>query len=314
MSVVLVGANGLARLGLGVETLRAQTRAGDLEVILVCPRAEGPPVPGGLGSLRVVEVGPIADVDRAAAAGIRQASAPLVAILEDHAFPRPTWAAELIVAAEGPWTAIGSGFDNANPRFSLSWANLLMAYGNWVGDPEAGETESISRHNLVLRRDALARHDGDLERLLGRDGGLLDLLRAEGARFALAPKARVRHLNPSRLDSTVRLRVDAGRLAAASRVRSEGWSVRRRALYAAASPLIPLARGLPLRRAVSDSGLGPRALGALGLALTLDAAGQAAGFVRGAGGSARRLVDFELDREIHLRRVDRAELPRLAEG
>jgi Glycosyl transferase family 2 len=63
---------------------------------------------------RVVEVGTINSTARARATGVRHASAPVVALTEDHAYPAPGWAEALINAHKEGWAAVGPVMANAN--------------------------------------------------------------------------------------------------------------------------------------------------------------------------------------------------------
>src|SRR5262245_39100136 len=58
-------------------------------------------------------------------AGIRAARAPVVAYVEEHSFPEPTWAEALINAHDGPYAAVGSTIGNANPDTLCSWINMF---------------------------------------------------------------------------------------------------------------------------------------------------------------------------------------------
>jgi hypothetical protein len=313
MSVVVVTLDRFRTMRRTAGALRAQTARARIELILIGPTEEGlaerdPRETDGFFAVHTVAVGPIENVDRAAAHGIRMAKAPVVAIIEDHAYPEPEWAEAVLRAHEGPWAAVGAVMENANPGTALSWANLLLAYGAWVEPVAGGETVSISRHNLSFKRLVLEQFGEGLESYLGRDGGLLQRLRADGHRFYLEPAARVHHANPSRLSATVTLRLNAGRLAGATRSRLEQWSPLRRTLYVLGGPLIPVFRARPLHRKVFRAGLFPRAYPALLLCLVLDGIGQMLGFALGPGESAQTLSDFEVGRPRHMTARDRHDL------
>lgn len=315
MSVVLVTPDRFATIRRTVRFLRAQTVRPRLELILVGPSGDGLAEHearelDGFFSVQQLAVGPIDNVDRAAARGIARAAAPIVALVEDHAFPDAGWAEALIDAHRGPWAAVGSVVLNANPESPLSWTNLILAYGFWTEPVTGGETAHVSRHNISFKREVLAEFGDGLEALMGRDGGLLQRLQQRGHRFYLEPAARIYHANPSLLASTVELRFNGGRLYGATRARTENWSATRRLLYVAGSPLIPVMRGRPLFRKVLAA-RGPKSAGlypAFLMGLALDGLGQAVGYALGPGDTARRLADFEVDRLRHVTGRDRAQL------
>ena len=173
-------------------------------------------------SLTIVPVGPITDADRSLAAGVRATHAAVVAIIEDHAYPEPEWAEALVDAHHGPWAIVGPSFENANPASSFSWANMFIAYGRWVRARESGAVDEVSRHNLSAKRDVLVGYGEELEDRLVRGGGLLEDVRERGYELYLEPGAKVHHVNPSKLSSTLRLRIDSGRLHAARRAHGAG--------------------------------------------------------------------------------------------
>jgi hypothetical protein len=313
MSVVVVTRNTFSSIRRTVRFLHAQTAADRIELILVGPEDSScddrrPAETAGFAAVVIVAAGPIDDVDRASASGIRRASAPIVGLVEDHAFPEPEWAEALIAAHAGPWAAVGSAFANGNPGSALSWANLLLAYGSWTEPVRGGETRNVSRHNISYKREALRPHLDDLENLIGRGGALLATLLAEGHSFYMEPGARIAHLNVSRLAPTVALRLDAGRLYAHARARQEGWSFAKRALYVALWPLVPVMRIRPLLPKIAGNGLGNRARGALGFAVLLDGLGQTVGYALGPGGARERLVAMEFDRGRMMRPAERRHL------
>ena len=240
---------------------------------------------------------------------MRAAHAAVVAIIEGHAYPEPEWAEALVDAHHGPWAIVGPSFENANPASVFSWANMFIAYGRWVRARESGAVDEVSRHNLSAKRDVLVGYGEELEGRLVRGGGLLEDVRERGYELYLEPGAKVHHVNPSRLSSTLRLRIDSGRLHAARRAQRGRWSVTRRAVYVTGSPLIPFVR---LSQLVPTLYARPslrrplmRSLPAMCVALAADAVGQAAGFAAGPGGSEARLAVFELHRWKQVRKADR---------
>lgn len=322
LSVVLVTSSGFDNIRRTVRHLRAQTVRPRLELVIVAPSEAAvadrqPHETEGFQRVAVVAVGPIDNVDTSAAPGIRHATAPVVAVIEDHAFPEPTWAEALIDAHRGAYAGVGTAVLNANPSGLLSWTNMLIAYGRWGERAAPGEIDDIPRHNSSFKRDALLAYGDRLEQLLGREGGLLQRLRQDGHSFYLEPSARIAHVNPSRLSSTADLRFNAGRLYGAKRATRHRWSMAKRLLYAAGAPLIPLVRFQRLRKDLFGAGersdLTPLVQPALLLGLTFDALGQMTGYLFGPGGSLDKLAVFEMDRRDHITARDREALKETVE-
>jgi hypothetical protein len=315
LSVVTATPDGFGRLRILLRHLAAQTIAGRLELIVVAPDevpmdAKCAEVVAALGRVTVLPVGPIDDADRSLAQGVRKAQAPVVALVEDHAYPEPEWAEALVAAHRGPWAAVGPAFRNANPGSGFSWANMLLAYGHWTGRDEPGAMPYIARHNSSFKLDVLLSYGEELELRLARSGGLLEDLARQGKVLYFEPRAKIAHVNPSRLVSTLKVRFDSGRLSAATRVEREAWSSKRRLKHVLGFPLIPVGRFrgvLEVIRPVPElRARFPKTLPALVLALGADAVGQAVGFALGPGRAEERIRSYELYRRPLVRSADRA--------
>lgn len=315
MSIVLVALTDYSSIRRVVRYLRAQTIREQLELILVAPDAAAlttcPPEDlQGFYSVRHIFAGAITDREVASTLGIVHAAAPVVALVENHAYPDPEWAACLVEAHAGPWAAVGPAVLNGNPGI-LSWTNMLLSYGGWPESRARGEVSEIALHNSSFKRDILLSYGPRLSELLTRSGGLLERLRADGHRLLFEPRARIHHVNPSTLMATLHIRVKAGQLYAATRASSESWSAPKRMLYALGSPMLPAIRlattGVVLfggRRGTAALQLVPHLLAGL----VLDAAGQMMGYAFGPGNTADDLAHFELVRFIHLNALDQRTL------
>lgn len=299
LSVVLVAPEGYEPVREVIRQLRAQTVKDRVEVVVVGSSAAAPHDAqlDGLAGV-VFEAASTRSQAVAFTAGIRAASAPVVALCEDHAYPEPRWAEALIEAHRKPYAAVGPVLVNANPS-ALSWGNLLLGYWKWVEPAPAGVVDELPSVNVAYKRDALLALGDRLTPLLEREGGVLDALRASGGQLYLEPAARIHHVNVSAVGASVLLRFAAGRLYAATRARRERWPAPRRLLYAAGAPLIPVARYVRMSRELRARGV-PRSRDVkLGLvaSLGLDAVGQMVGFLGGAGRSRARLDLAEVHRD-----------------
>ncbi len=306
LSVVIVTPDCYETIRKTVRHLRAQTVTGRLELVIVAPSAEQ------LGlddrelkeflQFRVVEVGAVESIARAYAAGIRQASAPVVVLSEDHSFPEPGWAEALIERHREPWAVVGPVVRNANPDGLISWADFLLGYGAWLDPTPAGEIDHLPGHNSSYKRAILLDYDPELEDLLGAEYVLHWDLTRKGHRFYLEAAAKTAHVNFGRFRPWILYLVHAGRVFAAARARR--WPLRRRILYAGGAPLIPLVRlwriRSDLRRPGRPSHLWPRVVPALLVGLTVDAMGQALGYALGAGNASQKLSYFEFHRDRHM--------------
>ncbi|HYN89764.1 MAG TPA: glycosyltransferase [Ardenticatenaceae bacterium] len=309
MSVVIV-TDTYSSIRKTMRHLRAQTVNDRLEVVIVAPSRDALGLDeserDGFQRVQVIEVGPLESLSWARAAGIRQASAPLVALAENHCYPDPHWAEALVEAHQQPWAAVGPAIGNANPDTLVSWSNLYIDYGPWVEPVPAGEIDDLPGHNSSYKRALLLEYGDRLETMLEAETTLHWDLRARGYRLYLEPEARTLHLNVSLPSSWLAERFWTGRRFAAARAQNQHWSPLKRAAYAGGAPLIPLVRLARLWPQVRRRpALFPRILPALMVGLAVSAAGEMVGYALGSGISMEKTVAVEMDKGAHLVSAER---------
>jgi hypothetical protein len=311
MSVIVITPDSYSTVRKTIRRLRAQSVSHQLEIVLVVPSAQGASIDraelDSFCGIQIVEIGDMTSTARARAAGVQRATAPVVAFVEDHSFPAKGWAEALIQAHRQPWAAVGPMMANANPHSLVSWTNLIVEYAEWMEPVPAGVAEHLPGHNGTYKRAHLLEYGDRLEAMLEAESILQWDLRAKGHQLYLEPAAKTYHQNFSAPFSWVALRLDGGRLFAASRART--WSPLRRLLYAFTAPLIPLVRFRrivgELRRPGRARHLMPRVLPLLFAALVVDGTGEMIGYACGVGNAMRRLSDMEFHRERYLTKHDR---------
>jgi hypothetical protein len=315
LTVIMATPGRCATLTRPLRFLRDQTIRGHIELVLIGPGQSAfddldPALVAGFARCLTLAVGPILEVERAFAPGIAAATAPVVALLENHVYPEPGWAEAIVRAHQGPWAVVGCVISNANVATATSCVEHLLSYAFHDEQAPAGEVTRVSRNNTTYKREALAAFGDRLPDLLARDGGLMEELRGNGARFYRESQARLAHLNPSRTGAMLNLRLHSARASSSTRARTGRWSPGRRGLYVAASPLFPLLRVRALWSRLTAPQLRkalPRVVPLFFLALLVDAFGQALGFAFGEGDSALTAGRYDLDREPFLAAADRAE-------
>lgn len=310
MSVVVVTPGRYGAIRKTMEHLRGQTVLEQLEIVIVSPSAAAlvldPEDLKAFGRVRLVEVGDIQSTGRAIAAGMREASAPVVTYAEEHAYPDPGWAEAFIKAHRQSWGAIGAGIANANPGNMISWASLFTDFGPWVEPGEAGEIDHLPWHHTAYKRALLLDYGPELDALMETESLLHRDLQARGHRLYFEPAAKTNHLNIALLSSYIKAEFHGARLYAASRARAKEWSFLRRLLRICAMPIIPFVRLERVLRYILRSGrqreLLPGILPPLIIGLAADGFGQVIGYAFGAGDAAQSRVSFELYRCRHVAR------------
>lgn len=313
MSAILVAPDGADPIRKTLRHVHDQAGREQIEVILVAAEVGGLAEVAeefpGFAALRIIECGAVNTMGEAKAVAVHAATADLVMLLEDHAYPAPGWAEALLEAWEdGRWAAVAPSIGNANPGSATSWANLFAAYGRWVAPSWSGERDALPGHNCGYRRDVMLAEGDGLGRLLDDEWRFFGRLHRDGHRFFLTSKARTDHQNISHFGSALRLRFHGGRQSASER--ASGWPVAKRAAHALATPLIPLIRLREVWRQIRDSGVAAgevrRMLPALVILLGVGGLGEGVGYAFGPGDSARRKAALEHDRIHHLNSRDRA--------
>jgi GT2 family glycosyltransferase len=306
ISVVIVTPDDYETIRKVTRGLHAQTVRDRIQLIIVAPSAETLVVDHSelkdFFQYRVIGVGKIGSIASANAAGLRQADAPIVAFVEEHSYPNPEWAEALIKAHQQPWAVVGPAMRNANPKRLTSWVDFLIHYGRWLDPAPAGPIDHLPGHNSSYKRSILLDYGSALEEMIEAESVLHWDLGAKGYRLYLEPAAKISHLNFERFSSWMSAQFYSGRLFAT--IRAKRWSLLRRLLYIGGTPLIPVVclwRILRhLRRSQEQYHLFPQILPGLIIGLVINAAGEMAGLLLGAGNTEEKMGDLEFHRERHL--------------
>ena len=253
---------------------------------------------------------PIASLPAARAAGVRAAGAEIVAFVEDHAFPADGWAEALLDAHNAGHAGVGAVMVNLNPRSSVSWTDLFLSYGAFVEGSQTGIVTSIPHDNSSYKRSALLELEPALEALLGDQAALQRELRERGHDLYLEARARLLHLNFSRLSSWLRLRFLGGRAYAGERAERERWSRARRLVWAGLAVPGVVGEIAPVVRDVRGNerhaNVLARLLPTLALGLLAGAAGKVVGYALGPGTAPRAVTALSFDRPTHMRAEERS--------
>jgi hypothetical protein len=307
MSIVLV-TDSYEAVRQVMDRLRAQTVRDRLEIVIVCASRESLELDeselAGFAGVQVVELGSISPLAAGLAAGVRAATAAVVQLGETHAFPDRDWAEALIRAHAQPWAVVVPGIRNANPDGAISWANLLLDYGQFLDGLPAGEVSHTPTHNPAYKRALLLEFGDRLEAALSGGYEISVDWRAKGCRFYFQPAAKVAHANVSRPACWLQQRYLVGLVHAAER--SQAWSRLRRVAYACAFPLIPpvvLSRILKSVRLLQRDGrLPPLTIPAMLVGSMAAALGEMVGYAGGLRpADKQRLDEYELHKTRYIR-------------
>lgn len=266
-------------------------------------------------SYRIVELGEVHSTGQGLAAGVFDATAPLVTYLEEHSF-MPTDYAETVVREmdEKKLNALGYGMTPANPG-TVAWAHIFLQFATAVAPVASGVVDRLGGHHAAYRRDMLVSYGDLLPHLMGNEAVLHEDLRHRGIPMVINGDIVVEHAQISDLWHLMRHEFLSQRAFADARMNVLEWPMWKRLVYTGGSPLIPFLR---LGRAAWHIGRSGRwtDVGPLGF-LTMfaagisGAAGEATGYLFGARTDVmRERMAYELNRYAYVNRVDRANAPR----
>ena len=308
LSAILVTPDDWTNMLQTLAALRAQSIRERIELVFVGPSLSALEAPesavGGFAALRKVALPEMALLGAAYAAGVRTATAPLVAFTEDHCYPEPDWAEFFCCRhATGEWAGVGPTVINANPASTASWAQFIIEYGPYSESAPKGPSRQIPGHNSCYRREELLKYEPNLADWLECETLLQWDMARRGLRLYLDPQVRTHHWNCSRMLPTLWFAWYFSREFAAYRIRD--ITAGERAKLALLWPLIPVVR---LKRVwpCMTSLLGRRhaaaILPAVAMNLLVSGAAEGLGYLTGKVGAPQQCFDWEFHRERFLRR------------
>ena len=265
--------------------LRPLLQAGAAELLLATARPEAQM---SLPGTRIIRCAPGSTVPVLRLAGVRAATAPLIALTEDFCAPAEGWA-EALLEARGRVDAsvLGGPVARRGGRVA-DWALTLAEYGRFFRREPEGEVRDLPSINVAYDADRLhgalaVDATGLFEMRLHAD------LRARGERFWRVPGAVMFDENERPLASARRAQYHHGRLFGGERVQASGPFPRLvRCALAAAVPAILLTRIAREAAAAGHAADVLRSLPALSLLLGAWSAGEAVGSLFGPGQSGAR--------------------------
>lgn len=252
LSVVFVARRSLSNIQRSLESLLVQTVAPRIELILsadsqeLLREVEDFLVPRARFAQSRFLIHQTQDMSRARALSVAETSGDVVAFNEDHCFPEPNWAEELLAAFESSENiqAAAPLMLNPNPESAVSRVQFLLFFGHHKKDssarPRFDNARILPQHNTADRRDALA------EAL--RENSLLAEVFLQEKICTNRPQARLvrcthtslGHVNMSRLCPAMKQAFFGGRIFGGERAKQIGWGLVIRVLRFVAFPLVPL--------------------------------------------------------------------------
>jgi glycosyltransferase involved in cell wall biosynthesis len=292
LSIVIPSVNGKDFLVPCLERVQQQTIRELLEVI-VCDRL-GEETAAAVRQ-RFPDISVESSLDRATIPqlrwnGMKKASAPIVAVIEDHSMLPRTWAEE-VLEAHRQYNApnegvIGGPVENGTTSTAFDWAFFLTEYAPLLPPMSAQKAPGVAGGNVSYRRSLLPLDDDRFSNLW--EDQLHAELKRRGVDIRIHPGMTLLHRNPFTRQEFRRQRYLFSRSIAA--MRAATWGPLRRLVYATGAVLVlpwllPLRIFLRVWRKNRNRGELIRSLPMIVMFSWIGIAGEVAGFVRGDGGS-----------------------------
>lgn len=194
LSVVVPSVNGFDDLSGTLEALERQALDVPLEVLVVdrlgSPLRER--VRSRFPRVRILEVPPDATIPDMRALAFREATAPSVAVIEDHVIVPDGWAMALLSAQTLSTPVVAGAVENAATVRLVDWAAYLCEYSHCTPPLPAGPAEWLTGNNVVYPRALLERYR-DVIASGGWENRLHDALKADGVVLTCRPEIVVGH-------------------------------------------------------------------------------------------------------------------------
>lgn len=245
LSVILVVGRERQRAARALGSILSQSLIDRMEILLFDLGPENLlPVEGSdHPRVKMTRTGPDELISAARVRGVRAASAPVVSFMEEHCEMQPGWAETIVVAHRGPWAAVGSDLVNGNPGAGSSDQVFRVNYGIYVRpNAQRGPIRCVAGENSAFKREVLLRYENELEQMFYADLVLQWKMAEDGYAIFYEPAVQIAHKNETTFRSLATGVFYFNWCFANVRARVFRWSIFRRALWIALSPLLPWLR------------------------------------------------------------------------
>lgn len=293
LSVVIASVNGLPAIEDCLTALSDQAGDFNYEVVVVdcCDAATRDAIRRFDPDLvSLIEADGRPSIPRLRAIGIAAARGRMVAILEDHCNVSGEWVATIARAERHGVDVLGGAVENGSTQRLIDWAVFFCEYARFMLPLESGVVPEITGNNSVYSRRALDALGQELQEELW-EGYLHQRLSEQGFDFYCDPELWVSHVKEFGFLYFLSQRYHYSRSFAGMRL--AGATPLRRALYAAATPLLPPLLFLRITKTVLAKGRHRDRLllsaPLIGIFLLSWAWGEAVGALLGPGDSLARV-------------------------
>lgn len=295
LSVVVPSVNGLPVVLECLAALRADTAASHLRIEPIVVDRCGDDVRRAIHEqfpeASVVAVDRGATIPAMRALGFGRASAPAVAVIEDHVIVPVGWAGRMVAALADGADVVGGGVRNAAVSTLVDRTAFLCEYSHLLPPQPSGRVDTLTGNNVVYRRTVLERYRATIDRGHWEDE-LHAAMRRDGVSLIGRPDIVVAHKMHYRIRDYVAQRFWYARAYAGMKRESMPPFARAvRSIGSLALPPVLLSRIISRvrRSGRTDQSLIP-SLPLLTLFVSAWAVGEAVGYLGGGGDALSRVA------------------------
>jgi hypothetical protein len=194
LTVIVPSVNGLHDLLGCLDAVEAMRSTIGLETLVVDRLGESvrSVVRQRFPAVRILEVPADTTIPMMRHLAFEAASAPAVAVIEDHILVPPDWGPRLLGHLAEGRDVVGGPIDNAANQRLLDWSTFLCEYSACLPPLPGGPSAWLPGNNIVYRTDVLARFR-DVTATGKWENNLHDAMRAAGVVLHLDPELVVGH-------------------------------------------------------------------------------------------------------------------------
>jgi len=237
LSVVVASVNGFPYVGRCLDSLREHAPNAEIVVTDWTDEETRHRIREGWPEVKLLSFDEPTPVPVLRAAGMRAATAPYVAVIEDHCVVREGWGERIVAAHRAGHSVVGGSIRNGETGRIRDWAAFFCEYTEHMEPAPLGVVPSLPGMNVSYDRTAIAAMDGFLRRGLW-ETWLHPHLQQSGFELYSDPEIALDHVKDFGFREFLAQRYYYARSYAGMRNPELGW---KRIVYCGGAPLlIPL--------------------------------------------------------------------------
>jgi glycosyltransferase involved in cell wall biosynthesis len=238
LSLVVASVNGAAALADCIASFAQQPLSNEIEIVIAESSTgdEAGNICKRYPNVRHLHFEERKSIPELRAIGLLVASAPILAMTEDHCLAAPDWIESALAAHAGDWLVIGGAVENSATERVVDWAVYFCEYGRFMLPVELGPTNDLPGPNVSYKRAAFELFRDLLEPANWEPFWHWRLME-RGVTLINDPRLVVYHHKHFTFGGFLRERYHYARSFAGRRIEGAPWP--RRAFFTFGAPLLP---------------------------------------------------------------------------